>query len=362
MVKFDWKSILKSGSFWFSALAVFLVLAGIGFTFWQWDWLHGSEPGTPASTILRNTGLLIGGVIALAFAVWRGLVAERQTAVSQRQAETALRQAETAQQGLLNERYQKGAEMLGSEVLSVRLGGIYALQQLAEEHPEQYHLQIMWLFCAFARKPPGSEKRMVYQYAENEPTRRLREDVQAIVSAIGGRSKAGIGLEEAEENFQLDLRDADFHGASLNGASLKGANLSGAVLIRAELGRSDLREADLSKSDLGFANFNLAILMDAKLSGADMLGANLSRIVIQHTDFSLADLQGVNLSGTFFIQNVHIGLSERNVSESFATWLTQAQLDQARSDPNNPPKLNGVLDAETGEPLIWRGKPIDADP
>ena len=42
-----------------------------------------------------------------------------------------------------------------------------------------------------------------------------------------------------------------------------------------------------------------------------------------------------------------------------ATGLTQGQLDEARSDPNNPPFLEGVLDAETGEQLVWRGKPLD---
>ena len=61
---------------------------------------------------------------------------------------------DTAQEGLLNERYQKGAEMLGSPVLAVRMGGIYALQQLAQDHPDTYHLQVMNLFCAFVRRPP----------------------------------------------------------------------------------------------------------------------------------------------------------------------------------------------------------------
>ena len=57
------------------------------------------------------------GLIALPLALWRGHVAEQQ--------------ANAAQQSLRNERYQKGAEMLGSEVLSVRLGGIYGLQQFS---------------------------------------------------------------------------------------------------------------------------------------------------------------------------------------------------------------------------------------
>ena len=94
---------------------------------------------------------------ALPLAIWRGLVADRQASASQQQASEAQRQAETAQGVLLNERYQTGAEMLGNETLSVRLGGIYALQRLAEEYPHQYHLQVMRLFCAFVRNPTADE-------------------------------------------------------------------------------------------------------------------------------------------------------------------------------------------------------------
>ena len=103
-------------------------------------WLSGGESG---STAIRNIVLVVAGLIALPLAIWRGVVAERQP--------------NTAQQSLRNERYQKGAEMLGSEVLSVRLGGIYALQRLAEDCPEEYHIQIMHLFCAFVRHPTKDE-------------------------------------------------------------------------------------------------------------------------------------------------------------------------------------------------------------
>ena len=63
------------------------------------------------------------------------------------------------EQSLLNERYQKSADMLGSNVLAVRMGGIYALQQLAHDHAGTYHLQIMNLFCAFVRRPPPDPMR-----------------------------------------------------------------------------------------------------------------------------------------------------------------------------------------------------------
>ena len=104
-----------------------------------WDWLRDGESG---STTIRNIGLLIGAAIAMVLAVWRSRVAGRQAA--------------TAERGLLNDRFQKGAEMLGSDVLAVRIGGIYGLRHLAREHPQQYHVQVMRLFCSFVRNTSPS--------------------------------------------------------------------------------------------------------------------------------------------------------------------------------------------------------------
>ena len=118
------------------AVLLCVAIAGVVLSIVFWEWLGAGESG---SSTIRNVGLVGAGLIALPLAFWRSIVADRQ--------------AKTAQQSLLNERCQRGAEMLGNGVLSVRLGGIYALQRLAEERPEQYHLQIMRLFCAFARQP-----------------------------------------------------------------------------------------------------------------------------------------------------------------------------------------------------------------
>ena len=50
--------------------------------------------------------------------------------------------------------------MLGSESLSVRLAGIYSLEWLAKEDPEQYHIQIMQSFCSFALIRPEIMRRI----------------------------------------------------------------------------------------------------------------------------------------------------------------------------------------------------------
>ena len=94
--------------------------------------------------------------------------------------------------------------MLGSAVLSVRLGGIYALARLADEHPEKYHVPIIQLFCTYARNPTESEGGQAKP--KNRPRREstLQEDVQAVMTAIGSRSKAGLGYEVATKSAGLE--------------------------------------------------------------------------------------------------------------------------------------------------------------
>ena len=158
---------------------------------------------------LRNIGLLVGGLIAILLAMWRSRVAERQ--------------ADTAHQGLLFDRYQRGAQMLADKAQAVRLGGIYALRRLSENEPTQYHVEVMRLFCAFVRKPTDNgDNRITSEEYDNppHPTVSLREDVQAVMDAIGSR-KTGQLQHEGKQRFHLDL-----HGADLRGGSFSGMNLS----------------------------------------------------------------------------------------------------------------------------------------
>ena len=327
-------SFKKSGSFWFTAAAFGLLLISVGLALWFWDWLHPRDLTTVSnSETLRNVGLLIAGGMAFVFALWRGWVAERQAAASQQQTAEAQRQAETAQRVLLNERYQTGAEMLGNAKMAVRLGGIYALERLAAEHPEEYHVQVMKLFCGFVRFPTeddGVQFRPTTGNRQDGQALRLRADVQDAVRAIGSRSTTGITLEKDEDSNILYLPEAQLIGlqvqdADLSGAWLTDANLSGATLPRVNLSCARLVGADLSSTKLWGANLSRAILRDANMSGTDLFGADARSSTYN------APVRG----------------------------LTQDQLDSACADSDNQPKLAGVLDAKTGKQLVWRGKTCD---
>lgn len=245
-------------------------------------------------------------------AVWRSVV--------------GVRQVDTAQRGLLNERFQKGAEMLGSENISVRIGGIYALQHLAEEHPEIYHVQVMELLCAFVRHPTkGKSDGAVLDEEEQSP----RADVSTIAEIIRKRNSGHIQIER-KAKFRLDLSNAD--------------------LRRLNLSDSDLSEAILFGSDLSRASLMRANLSNAQLQGALFSELGLETRVISHKqrfhrEHSYAFLQDANISGAVFADSINP-----------AQGLMQEEVDKACADPKNEPDFRGVKDAKTGKPISWHGK------
>ena len=154
----------------------------------EFDWYAFSQ--------LEKREVVIGTIawIALVIALYRNILFSRQTKTAAKQAEIAVKQADTAVKQTeiaakqveiaakqadivakqaemavkptdtevpphLNERYKTGTEMLGNSVLSVRIDGIYTLANLADEHPELYHVQVMKLFCFTVRFPPTRDIR-----------------------------------------------------------------------------------------------------------------------------------------------------------------------------------------------------------
>lgn len=250
---------------------------------------------------------------------------------------------------------QEGTKIMLSPVLLERLNGIYVLQHLAREYLEQYHIQIMRQFCAFVCDPP---------IAREATDLLLGKDVQAVMDAIGDRSKEGIGLEN-KESFNLDFSSANLNGLMLKDADLSSANFREASLSHTDLWGSNLFKAqcqnakfycsglvgvNLSGAFLEGANLANASLSNAKLCGSELVMANLSDAFLKNADLSGANLLNTNLSGAKLCYPC-------NGNRSPVKGLTQEQLNQACADLNNPPRLHDcVLDATTGKPLVWHDR------
>ena len=104
--------------------------------------------------------------------------------------------------------------MFGHSALTVRVGGIYALQHLAKEYPTQYHVQVMRLFCAFLSHSTGLK---TTDHIEDEAGRdaaidtgdpKTPTDAQIVLRAIGTRDRARIELEE-RDGFDLVIIESD---------------------------------------------------------------------------------------------------------------------------------------------------------
>ncbi len=363
------KYFRQVGSASFIALALLIMAIGALLTVMFWDWLHGTAPNSPASTTLRNMGILVGGVLALIFAVWRGLELEKQSLTSHRV-------ADISERNLRNERYQRGAEMLGSDDPSIRLAGIFALQRLAEEFPEEYHIQIMRLFCAFVRNPAGHSAGSQDKHPEdNRVNLSPREDIQAILDAFRDRNTERILLEGSSEGFKFDLSsanlpgvildqsylesvdftDTNLTGASLNGCYLRSVNFSNAILLNASLEGTDLsytsiQDADLTNANLSHSRFLATRMTSSNLSGADISYSDLTHAKMESVMIWGANLNEANLSYTLFTSSIFL-----EGPDAETKGLTQLQLDQAVCEEHAPPSFFDLVDAETGKPLVWNG-------
>ncbi len=363
-----------------AGILVTLIVAVTALLTWTF-WTELTDNMGQLSTTLRNIGLLCGGAIAIVLTMWRSSVSERQTKISQQQTEISQQQIEISQQqvsvseqSLLNQRYERGAEMLGNEILTVRIGGIYALANLANEEPKKYHIPCIETLCAFVRHPTHTAMHPIVTPATSpsqSPT--IRSDIQAAMTAIGKRSKEGTHLEE-EKQFQPDLSNANLQGVVLGEINFERVLLTGADLSHAQLQGTKLKHADLRGAMLNHAYLPGAQLDPAFLSRADfsdavapsavLSGSTLDN-VMHRTNLSFALLIGCHLNGVDLTGAKLQFAILSNATITQATGLTQAQLDSAYMYPNEPPTIvSTILDPATNKPLVWRGlhtvsKPFD---
>ncbi len=262
-------------------------------------------------------------------------------------AKAALKNAEAAQDKQITERFTKAIELISSKEVTTRIGGIYALERIANNSKDD-HWTIMEVLSAFVR-----ENRSLKEEGEREQLPKIPTDIQAALTVIGRRK-----WKNEEENQRIDLHNTDIRGADLTGANLKKANLNAVILEDANLVEANLEEAELRAANLKNSNFYKAILDKAilcqanleraNLQAADLKETKLSEAILKKTDLSYADLkeaalreadlEGAMLVGAklenAILTNANLrgaDLSEANLQKAFfgQTNLQEADLSGA---------------------------------
>jgi uncharacterized protein YjbI with pentapeptide repeats len=342
---------------WWIALATLFIL--VWWLLPLWLYRHtGTDKDAKLEAITGTRTALLAGLIGVGalLTFWLNSRVYRITA----------RTFEVTEQGHITERYTKAIEQLGGDKLAVRLGGIYALERLAQDSPQRDHPTVVEVLGSFVRE--GSQ-----QHSPSPPTQgttdeaaekpdatapgieakpRPTTDVQAALSVLGR-------LPQRPNVSRGDLAGAQLAGAQLDGANLTGAqlgetNLSGAQLTKADLLGAQLTKADLLGAQLDGANLRAAILwsanlsytplVDANLSGAQLYVANLSNAQLDRADLSnarldQADLSNAVLNGADLSNAYLVGANLSNAALSRANLtgahpveanLSGAQLDGAK--------------------------------
>jgi hypothetical protein len=214
-------------------------------------------------------------------------------------------------EGQVTERFTRAIDQLGNDKLDVRLGGIYALERLAQSSKPD-HRAIMEVLMAFVREHARwtrdlADESDAHESAEGsgEEESGFREisptlDVQTTLNVLGRRRREWDN--QPLDLHGTDLRGADLRGAHLEGAYLEGAHLEGANLQNAHLERANLFEVHLNHANLQAAWLAGVLLNNAQLDGAflnggDLKGASLDGASLEGTNLTFANMRGASLSG-----------------------------------------------------------------
>lgn len=269
-----------------------------------------------SSEDLRNLAWVLAAVIAFPIFVWRGWVGDQQATTDARRE--------------LQESFQNAAEMLASKENAARFAGIYALDRIARENVNRYHMQIIQLLCAFVRYAGKPEKREV---TGTRSPNRCHSYVETAMVVIGQRSEEQRDLEKNKE-WRLKLEQS-----YLRNAWLRDANLANARLLHAELFYAQMAKVDLSGASLSGANMEKSNLKNANLTGASLGSVNLTQADLTDADLTKAKLPKANLTAAI-LTNVDLTATKLDTAKG----LTQAQLDTAKALRGHGPDLPGGLE------------------
>jgi uncharacterized protein YjbI with pentapeptide repeats len=291
----------------------------------------------------RTLAYILGGILAII-----GIT------LAHRRIRALERQVLVAQEGQITERFTRAIDQLGHQEMAIRLGGIYALERIANDSDKDYWT-IMETLTAYVRERAQWREPPTELVFGEEESLKPATDIQAVLTIIcrrkyyyGNGEIIGLDLKQTDLR-KANLREAHLEGANLQGANLERASLFGTCLRRASLrkanlnnanlGRADLEEASLSEATLNEAaldhtNFRNAVLRKAQMEKADLSDANLERARLNRANLKDASFEGASLKGAFLHQTNLKGADLSGVIDLIKNQLAKAIMDDKTELPD----------------------------
>ncbi|MDX3591379.1 pentapeptide repeat-containing protein [Streptomyces sp. ID03-2B] len=195
----------------------------------------------------------------------------------------------------MTERFRASIEQIASDKIEVRLGGVYGLENVLKESPQD-HTAIVDVLAGYVRNatyrgPSGLElpHERNSSHREHAWGTELPVDLQAAVTVLARRP-------DRREPRRVDLRHAHLAGMSLRHFEFDSPpRLAWMFLTSADLSRSDLRGVDFRGSIMNYADFCLGWLAGARLDGVGLFAADLRGTHLLDAELAGADLRSADL-------------------------------------------------------------------
>jgi len=257
-----------------------------------------------------------------------------------KQMQQTQRTLELTQRGQGAERFEKAIEHLGKQDILNKTGGIFALETLAENDPDNYGRTVANTLAAYVRRYAtlhGEKPESKTEPDQNSqaptplptpsstptPAQQPQEtpaDIQEVLTFLGRY------LGEQKDLFQggggtlnlssavlrnADMRNGNFEGVDFRGINAFLADFTGAFLASANF-QSEVNPP-YSPAYLKCAKFNGAHLKNTRFNGAVLHGAFFIGADLEETVFNNAELNGARFQGAD-LSKAHINQAQINQS------------------------------------------------
>ncbi len=216
---------------------------------------------TDRSEILRNYFIIIGGILALLVAVWRGWTADKQRRIGDAQIEQSRQQLDQTTAGIRWDRFHRALDYLNDkENQTARMVGIRTISRVVHENTSEFYEQGIAALSDFCRESSQIEHRQFVDNQRFEAIERTPDDRFLAVETISNLQRLGksagvhavnnrpdlSGIVLCQRHFQSAdfdrvnlnnavMRDTSFTYCSLEKTSWFGANTANVSLIRCNI-------------------------------------------------------------------------------------------------------------------------------
>lgn len=290
---------------------------------------------------------ILGGLVLLSGLYFTYL----NVRAAQDNAKTAQENLRVTEEGKLTDRFSKAVELLGSDKLDVRLGGIYALERIARDSQKD-HWTVMEVLTAFVREKSSLKTATDEASTNNKPS----EDILAVLTVISRRNHKDSEPEVLDLK-KVNLSNYPLEHLNLENIDFRWANFSGASLFASNLQKGRFDKADFQEANLWFASLNEAYMFNANLKKANLEDSSLINTSFFDADLSETNLKNSNMTNSILsLANVSManfqGAILNGADLKIAGNMTLKQLQSAKEIRNIVVPVN--LETEFKE---WQSKP-----